>query len=89
MKNELKRIADALEKMVEPVELDEVSQEMPEPVCPVCQATDPLVFITADQATQVRLAGAMTFSLVMKCMECGAQIELKPRHIELIKMEES
>ena len=89
MKEQLKRIADALEKIAQPLELDEVEQEMPEPVCPVCQATDPLVFITADQATQVRLSGAMTFSLTVKCLECGAQIELKPRHIELIKMEES
>jgi hypothetical protein len=83
MKEALKRIADSLEKIAQPVELTEVAQEMPEPVCPACQAKDPQVLITAEQVSTPKLSEAMSFSLILVCMECKAHMELEPTGLQL------
>ncbi len=82
-KEDIKRIADALEKMAEPVELQEMPED-PEPVCPHCQARDPVVLITASAAASVKLSAALALTVEVVCSKCGKAFSLRPGIMEIL-----
>jgi hypothetical protein len=81
-KDDIKRIANALEKMAEPIELEQVPENS-EPVCPYCQAQNPQVLLDANAAATVSLSGLMGFTLEATCLSCKKTIIINPIGVAL------
>lgn len=74
---DIKRIADALEEMARPVEMEEMP-DMPVPVCPYCQAEDPTVLVTASDAARANLSVILGLTVECLCLSCNKPFMLKP-----------
>lgn len=86
-KRALERIADALEKMTEPMEYSVAREEEENavPVCPNCQKEDPKVLLTESKAETAPLSSLFSMELEAICLSCRGKITLRPIGFEVMR----